>query len=117
VNGLKDKLRQYPLTIIYLPLKWCGYAYKLFLDEMGEKSHIPPGDRTPEKCLFAQSHVPQTQLMKHEIMKHLQGPDETRSIRVVFATVAIGSIESYFMIIVMAWGRGTSLLYIYSLGM
>ncbi len=90
VNGLKDKLRQYPLTIIYLPLKWCGYAYKLFLDEMGEKSHIPPGDRTPEKCLFAQFHAPQTQLMKDEIMKQLQGPDETRSIRVVFATVAMG---------------------------
>ena len=116
-NGLKDKLKHYPLPIIYLTLKWCGYAYKLFLDEMGKKSHIPPGDRTPEKCLFAQFHVPQTQLMKHEIMKQLQGPDETRSIRVVFVLLftflPLGQLNPIVMIIVMAWGLGTSLLYIY----
>ena len=69
--------------------------------------------------------------MKHEIMKQLQSPGETRSVRVVFATVAMGTgvyifdirhvvhifapgtIESNCYDIVMAWGFGTSLLYIY----
>jgi superfamily II DNA helicase RecQ len=89
-NGLKNELIKYPLTLIYLPLKWCGYAYKLFSDVMGEKSYFPSGDKKPENCLYAQFHAPQTQLMKDEIMKQLQGPNESRTIRVVFATVAIG---------------------------
>ncbi|XP_028394493.1 ATP-dependent DNA helicase Q-like 3 [Dendronephthya gigantea] len=89
-NDLKNLLREYPLTLIYLPLKWCGYAFKLFSDILGKKSYFPPGDGKPENCLFAQFHSPQTELMKNEIMKQLQGPDKSRSIRVVFATVAIG---------------------------
>ena len=89
-KGLKNELRQYPLTLIYLPLKWCGYAFKLFLDVVGEKSYFPPEDKKPENCLFAQFHAPQTQLMKDEILKQLQSPNESRTIRVVFATVAIG---------------------------
>ena len=34
-NDLKNRLREYPLTLIYLPLKWCGYAYKIFSDIPG----------------------------------------------------------------------------------
>jgi hypothetical protein len=89
-NDLKNLLREYPLTLIYLPLKWCSYAFKLFSDILGEKRYFPPGVIKPENCLFAQFHSPQTELMKNEIMKQLQGPDKSRSIRVVFATVAIG---------------------------
>ena len=89
-NDLNNRLREYPLTLIYLPLKWCGYAFKLFYDILGEKSYFPPGDKKPENCLFAQFHSPQTESMKNEIMKQLQGPDKSRSIRVVFATIAIG---------------------------
>ena len=33
---VKLKLIDYPLTIVYLPLKWCGYAFKFFLDVLGE---------------------------------------------------------------------------------
>lgn len=90
VNELKKNLKQYPLTLIYLPLKWCGYAFKMCLEEMGEISYLPIRDRRPENCLFAQFHAPQTQLMKDEILRQLQGPDECRTIRVVFATIAIG---------------------------
>ena len=89
-NDLKNRLREYPLTLVYLSLKWCGYAYKIFSDLLGEKSYFRLGDRKPENCLFAQFHSPQTELMKNEIMKQLQDPDISRSIRVVFATVAIG---------------------------
>ncbi|CAB4036140.1 Hypothetical predicted protein [Paramuricea clavata] len=89
-NNLKNLLREYPLTLIYLPPKWCGYAFKLFSDILGEKSYFPPGVIKPENCLSAQFHSLQTELMKNEIMKQLQGCDKSRSIHVVFATVAIG---------------------------
>ena len=29
-NNLKQSTVAYPLTILYLPLKWCGFAYKYF---------------------------------------------------------------------------------------
>ena len=76
----------YPLTIVYLPLKWCEYAFKFFsLDVLREKSYFPVKCvKSPENCLLAQQHAPQTDTgMKDEIWKQL--------IRVVFATVAIGS--------------------------
>ena len=34
MNLLEYKI-QHPLTIIYLPLKWCGFAYKLFESVLG----------------------------------------------------------------------------------
>ena len=40
-KDLKKKLADYPLTLIYLPLKWCGYAFKLFLDILGDASYFP----------------------------------------------------------------------------
>ncbi|CAB3991081.1 ATP-dependent DNA helicase Q1 [Paramuricea clavata] len=88
-KDLKNSLREYPLTLIYLPLKWCGYAFKLFMDEIGEKSYFPQSEKNPENCLFAQFHAPQTERMKHEIMKQLTGKNEDRVVRVVFATIAI----------------------------
>ena len=36
---LKDKT-DYPLTVIYIPLKWCGYAYKLFESLLGINQYI-----------------------------------------------------------------------------
>ena len=88
---LKLKLINYPLTIIYLPLKWCGYAFKLFLSVLADKSYFPPSNEIrPENCLFAQFHAPQTELMKDEIWKQLTGATKNCTIRIVFATVAIG---------------------------
>ena len=87
---LKESLIQFPLTIIYLPLKWCGYAFKLFLEELGDKSYVPSDERIPKNCLFAQYHSPQTEEMKLEILSQLKGNDSSRKTRVVFATVAIG---------------------------
>ena len=87
---LKVELIKYPLTFIYLPLKWCGYAFKLFLNVLGEKSYLPVSIVRPENCLFPQYHAPQTDLMKDEILKQLTGSTENCKIRVVFATVAIG---------------------------
>ena len=86
---LKLKLNNYPLTLIYLPLKWCGYAYKLFLSILGERRYSPlTNEKNPGNCLFGQYHAPQTTLMKDEILRQLCSEDS--NIRVVFATVAIG---------------------------
>lgn len=80
---------KYPLTIIYLPLRWCGFAYKLFENILGKAQYYPLGsDTSPERRLFAQYHAPQTLAMKEMILAQLTS--ECSTTRVIFATVAIG---------------------------
>ena len=88
----RDLLRKkidYPLTIVYVPLKLGGFAYKLFEYVLGTEQYFPLGSATiPENRLFAQFQAPQTSQMKDEILKQLSSG---RSIvRVIFATVALG---------------------------
>ncbi len=85
---LQEKI-DYPLTVMYIPLKLCGFAYKLFEHVLGDEQYFPLGAPSiPENRLFAQFHFPQTNQMKDEILKQLCSG---RSIVcVVFATVAIG---------------------------
>ena len=87
--GLLQKKIDYPLTIVYIPLKFCGFAYKLFEYVLGTEQYFPLGsDKIPENRLFAQFHAPQTSQMKDDILKQLCSG---RSIvRVIFATVALG---------------------------
>lgn len=91
-NDLKKQLINYPLTIIYLPLMWCGFAFNYFVGILGEKSYFPTtsaGD--PKHCLFAQYHSPQTDAMKTMTLEQLTDPKyKNKTIRVIFATVAIG---------------------------
>ena len=85
---LEDKVN-YPLTINYLPLRWCGFAYKLFERILGKTLYYPPGSvPNPERRLFAQYHAPQTLAMKKIIMQQLKSKCST--LQIVFATVAIG---------------------------
>ncbi len=63
----------YPLTIVYVPLKLCGFAYKLFGYVLGTEQYFPHSSATiPENHLFAQFHAPQTSQMKDEIPKQLE---------------------------------------------
>ena len=79
----------YPLTITYLSLKWCGFAYRLFEYILGDQQYYPPGcAAVPKNRLFAQFHSPQTDDMKDEILKQLTSSKST--VRIVFATVAMG---------------------------
>ena len=91
-NDLKEQLIDYPLTIIYLPLKWCGFAFNYFVEILGEKSYFPTTSAgNPKRCLFAQYHSPQTDAMKTLALEQLTDPNyENKTIRVIFATVAIG---------------------------
>jgi superfamily II DNA helicase RecQ len=88
-RGLLQEKINYPLTVMYVPLKLCGFAYKLFEYVLGDEQYFPPGTASiPENRLFAQFHAPQTDQMKDVILKQMCSG---RSIvRVVFATVAIG---------------------------
>ncbi|XP_028404836.1 uncharacterized protein LOC114527409 [Dendronephthya gigantea] len=88
-QGLLEKNICYPLTIIYIPLRWCGFAYKIFESVLGINQYHPKGSRqTPENRLFAQFHSPQTTEMKDMILKQLCSSQST--VRVIFATVALG---------------------------
>ena len=88
-NNLLTMGIDYPLTIIYMPLKWCGYVYRLFESIMGINQYYPPASLpVPKNRLFAQFHAPQTSAMKEEILCRLSS--ETSILRVVFATVAFG---------------------------
>ena len=88
-QGLLQQTKCYSLTIVYLPLKWCGCAYKIFESVLGQNQYYPEGSMPiPENRLFAQFHLPQTKEMKDQILKQLCSSEST--VRVVFATVALG---------------------------
>ena len=88
-NSLLEHGTKYPLTLIYLPLPWCGRAYKLFENTLKEKQYDPEeGPFIPENRLFGQFHAPQTVKMKETILKQLCSPDS--KCRIVFATMALG---------------------------
>ena len=75
----------YPITVLYLPLRCCGFAYALFASILGSKQYYPDNaDAVPKNRLFEC----QTDEMKEEILYQLTSPNAT--IRVVFATVAMG---------------------------
>lgn len=85
---LKQKV-DHPLTIIYVPLKLCGFGYKLFEYVLGREQYFPPDAASiPENRLFAQFHASQTLEMKDEILKQLCSGKSV--VRVVFPTVALG---------------------------
>ena len=81
--GLKEKKVDYPITILYLPLRWCGFSFKYFQKQLGKEQYYSPqnpgnevtssADTKPENRLFAQYHASQTS-----------------TLRVVFTTVAMG---------------------------
>ena len=81
-HGLLQMKVAYPLTIIYMPLKWCGFIYRLFESVLGADQYYPPGSLAlPKNRLFAQFHAPQTAKMKEEILEQLNF--QSSKIRVV----------------------------------
>ena len=87
--ALSKETISYPLTVIYISLKWCGFAYKLFEHILGIKQYYPENALAiPENRLFAQFHASQTQQMKDQILQQLCSTAST--VRVIFATVAMG---------------------------
>ena len=88
-NQLREDTVNFPLTVMYLALKWCGFAFKYFQRHLGDGQYYPPSaDELPENRLFAQFHSPQTRAMKEQILAELAKP--ASKVRVLFATVAMG---------------------------
>lgn len=86
-NELALQREKYPMTIIYLKLKYCGYAYGLFEQVLQEQQFVG-GKTDPPARLFAQFHAPQTTRMKKSIIAEIKKEDSR--IRVLFATSALG---------------------------
>ena len=42
-KALQQKKIEYPLTIVYIPLRLCGFSYKLFEHVLGDEQYFPPG--------------------------------------------------------------------------
>ena len=88
-KSLKEESINYPLTLIYLPLFWCGQAYKLFERVLKEKQYYPKDSlQIPENRLFAQFYSPQDSQMKSVILEQITQKEPTS--RVIFATSALG---------------------------
>lgn len=84
---LLEKKQNYPMTVVYTKLQYCGYAYRLFEEIVGDNQYVG-GNVHPSCSLFAQYHAPQTGCMKTEILKEIKKYDS--NIRVIFATSALG---------------------------
>ena len=84
---LLTERENFPMTIIYLKLKYCALAYRLFERILQDKQYV--GDcKEPVARLFVQFHSPQTSRMKKELIKEIKKADSR--VRVVFATSALG---------------------------
>ena len=86
-NDLAMQREKYPMTIIYLKLKYCGYAYALFERMLQDKQFVGE-TKDPAGRLFAQFHAPQRNRMKKSIISEIK--EENSRIRVLFATSALG---------------------------
>ena len=74
---------------MYLPLRWCDYASRLFQEILGKHQYYPTtAEAVPENRLFGQFHAPQSKEIKHGILAQLTS--QSSVIRVVFATIAMG---------------------------
>lgn len=83
LNNLKQS---YPLTIMYMPLKYCGFAYRYFDSKVHDK--FCHQLNLPENCLFAQFHAESTNDMKDAILNEIKKVKP--NIRLIFATTALG---------------------------
>ena len=76
----------FPMTIIYMKLKYCGIAYALFERVIRDK--FVGEDQSPCARLFCQFHAPQTSKTKKEILSEIKRHNSR--IHVIFATTALG---------------------------
>ena len=86
-NELLIQTEDYPMTIIYMKLKYCAHAYRLFERVLQDKQFLGE-TMEPTARLFAQFHAPQTNRMKKELIAEIK--KENSRVRVVFATSALG---------------------------
>ena len=73
-----------------MPLHWCGYAFCLFQEILGQEQYYPTGAEPSSKFrLFGQFHALQTQELKDKFLDQSTSA-KSSTVRVMFATVAMG---------------------------
>ena len=55
-SELKEIKLNNPLTVLYLPLKWCGFAFKFFAKHLGKEQYYPLGAEASTFQLFFICH-------------------------------------------------------------
>ena len=86
-NELKEKLTNFPLTIMYVESLEClGYFYQYLAHELKEMQFC--GEPIPPNRIFAQYHNDYPNTMKQLIVSDLV--KERSNLRLVLATVALG---------------------------
>ena len=73
-NRLFVERENYPMTIIYMKLKYCGYSYGIFERILKDNQYVGETN-DPAARLFAQYHVPQTKQMKKSILSEIKKSD------------------------------------------
>ena len=86
-NALNKQREIYPMTIIYMNLQYCGYAYQLF-SKIIKGLYVGGDVKGPKSCLFAQFHLSLYKDLKDDILDEIKNNDSR--IRVIFATTALG---------------------------
>ena len=84
---LLDQKQNFPMTVLYMKLDFCGPAFTLFDHILGIDQYVD-GCITPEARLFNQYHSPATKDMKDVIMDEIKRKDSR--IRILFATTVLG---------------------------
>ncbi|XP_052809475.1 ATP-dependent DNA helicase RecQ-like [Mya arenaria] len=78
LHELNDLGSQFPITVIYCKsMQWIGYGYQLAREILNNKFYV---------C----DQIPENARLKQMILDSLQKPPEHCSIRLVFASVALG---------------------------
>ena len=86
-KNLMVQKQNFPMTIIYMKLKYCAFAYALFERILHDQQYVSE-NKIPSNRLFCQLHAVQITPMKEEILEEIKKSDS--KIRVIFATTALG---------------------------
>ena len=84
-NELALQREKYPMSIIYLKLKYCAYAYGFFERILQDKQFVGE-TKDPAARLFAQFNAPQTKRTKKSLIAEVI--KENSRAKVLFATSA-----------------------------
>lgn len=83
---LKEVRENFPMTVVYMKLRYCAYAYNLFRTMIS--NFYVDNCIDPSYCLFAEFHAESTKKMKQTILNEIK--KENSNIRILFATTALG---------------------------
>ena len=85
-KSLMIEKTNFPITVIYMKLEFCGKAYQFFDKHLGKEQYVG-NKKSPRTRLFNQFHSPSTTGMKNDILEEIKLKDSR--IRLLFATTAL----------------------------